>query len=172
MVNLIAELLKEHGAVEYGDFVLSSGARSSYYIDVKSALTSPVVLEAVGIEISRTETFDVVAGVAIGGIPLAVAVSLASKKPYAVIRNVEKEHGKSGRIIGDVGGKTVLLVEDVTTSGGSVLAGIVALREAGATVRKVIAVVDRQAGASEKLEQAGVRLQALSTARDLVDRER
>jgi orotate phosphoribosyltransferase len=171
MVNRIAELLKEHGVVEYGDFVLSSGARSSYYLDVKSALTNPVVLEAVGIEISRIESFDIVAGVAIGGVPLAVAVSLVSGRPYAIIRNEEKEHGKTGRIIGDVNGKGVLLVEDVTTSGGSVLAGIEVLRDAGATVRNVIAVVDRQAGASENLAQAGVHLRALSTAGELVDQE-
>jgi orotate phosphoribosyltransferase len=172
MVNRIAELLREHGAVEYGDFVLASGARSSYYLDVKSAITSPAVLEAIGEEISRLESFDVVAGVAIGGIPIAVAVSLASRKPYAVIRNTEKTHGKSGRVIGDVRGKTVLLVEDVTTSGGSVLTGIDALRTAGATVRSVVTIVDRQAGAGEALAQAGVRLRALSTAGELVDREK
>jgi orotate phosphoribosyltransferase len=171
MVNRIAELLREHGAVEYGDFVLASGARSSYYLDVKSAITSPAVLSVIGEEISRLEFFDVVTGVAIGGIPIAVAVSLASGKPYAIIRNTEKAHGKSGAIIGSVRGKTVLLVEDVTTSGGSVLTGIDALRTAGACIRNVVTVVDRQAGAVEKLATAGVRLRALSTAEELLDNE-
>jgi orotate phosphoribosyltransferase len=168
MVNRIAELLREHGAVEYGEFVLASGARSTYYINVKSALTSPEVLVAVGEEISRLEPFDVVAGVAVGGIPIAVSVSIASRKPYAIVRESEKTHGKSGRVIGNVGGRTVLLVEDVTTSGGSVLAGIEALRAEGGTVRTVVTIVDRQAGAGGILEQAGVRLRSLLTADELV----
>ncbi len=168
MVNRIAELLREHGAVEYGEFVLASGARSTYYINVKSALTSPEVLVAVGEEISSLEPFDVVAGVAVGGIPIAVSVSIASRKPYAIVRESEKTHGKSGRVIGEVSGRTVLLVEDVTTTGGSVLAGIEALRAAGGTVRTVVTIVDRQAGAGRFLEQAGVRLRSLSTADELV----
>jgi orotate phosphoribosyltransferase len=172
MVNTIAGLLKEHGAVEYGDFVLASGARSSYYLDVKSAITSPAVLAVIGEEISRSGGFDIVAGIAVGGIPIAVAVSLASKKPYAIVRNTEKAHGKSGRIIGSVQGKTVLLVEDVTTSGGSVLAGIDALRAAGSTVTNVVTIVDRQAGAEETLAKAGVRLRALSTAAELIDQHK
>lgn len=168
MVNRVAELLREHGAVEYGDFVLASGARSPYYINVKSALTSPEVLIAIGEEISSLEPFDAVAGVAVGGIPIAVAVSIVSRKPYAIVRESEKGHGKSGRVIGDIAGKTVLLVEDVTTSGGSVLAGVEALRAAGGVVRTVVTIVDRQAGAGRRLEQAGVRLLALSTAAELV----
>jgi len=171
MVSRIAVILKEHGAVEYGDFILASGARSSYYLDVKSAITSPVVLAAIGDEIARMESFDVVAGVAIGGVPLAVAVSLASGKPYAIIRSSEKTHGKSGRVIGNVTGKAVLLVEDVTTSGRSVLTGIDALREAGAIIGTVVTVVDREAGAGENLARAGVELKALLTARELVGQE-
>ncbi len=171
MVSRIAAILKEHGAVEYGDFILASGARSSYYLDVKSAITSPVVLAAIGDEIARMESFDVVAGVAVGGVPLAVAVSLASGKPYAIIRSSEKTHGKSGRIIGSVTGKAVLLVEDVTTSGRSVRTGIDALREAGAIVRTVVTVVDREAGAGENLARVGVELKALSTARELIGQE-
>lgn len=169
MVNRIALLLREHGAVEYGDFTLSSGARSSYYLDVKSALTHPAVLAAVGEEIARTGPFDVVAGVAVGGVPLAVVTSLSSGKPYAIIRSTAKSHGKDGLIIGRVEGLRVLLVEDVTTSGGSVIGGIDALRSGGAIVDTVVTVVDREAGAAAALEKLGVRLHALAYARDVVD---
>ena len=168
MVNRIADLLRDHGAVEYGDFTLASGAKSSYYLDVKTAITHPAVLMAIGEEIARREPFDVVAGVAIGGVPIAVATSIASGKPYAIIRSTEKSHGKGGRIIGSVSGKRVLLVEDVTTSGGSVIGGIGALRAHGAVVKTVVTVVDRKAGAAAALEQYGVRLVALSTAGDVV----
>jgi orotate phosphoribosyltransferase len=168
MVNRIADLLRKHGAVEYGDFTLSSGAKSSYYLDVKTAITHPSVLLAIGEEMAQRAPFDVVAGVAVGGVPIAVATSIASGKPYAIIRSTEKSHGKGGRLIGSVSGKRVLLVEDVTTSGGSVIGGIEALRAQGAIVETVVTVVDREAGAAAALERCGIRLIALSIARDVV----
>lgn len=173
MVNRIARMLKENSAVEYGEFLLASGAKSSYYLDVKSALVNPSVLEAVGHEIAKTASFDVVAGVAVGGVPIAVATSFASKKPYAIIRTGEKSHGKGGQVIGNVAGKQVLLVEDVTTSGGSVIKGLEALRAEGALVDTVVTVVDREAGAADALAKRGIRLLALSRASEIVgDRDK
>jgi orotate phosphoribosyltransferase len=169
MVNRIARLLLESGAIEYGDFLLASGARSSYYIDIKAATTNPVILAEIGKAIAEGREFEVVAGVAVGGVPIAVAVSLASGRPYAIVRKEAKDHGKSGSIIGEVNGKDVLLVEDVTTSGGSAIYGIEALRAAGAHVDRVVTVVDREAGAREALAEKGVSLQALVRVSDLLD---
>jgi len=169
MVNRIARLLLESGAIEYGDFLLASGARSSYYIDIKVATTNPAILAEIGKAIAEGREFEVVAGVAVGGVPIAVAVSLASGRPYAIVRKEAKDHGKSGRIIGEVNGKDVLLVEDVTTSGGSAIYGIEALRAAGAHVDRVVTVVDREAGAREALAEKGVSLQALVRVSDLLD---
>jgi orotate phosphoribosyltransferase len=168
MVNEIADLLKQHGAVEFGDFTLASGAKSSYYLDIKSAVTSPQVLGAIGKAISTMAAFDVVAGVAVGGVPIAVATALASGRQYAIIRSADKGHGKKERIIGDVKGKKVLLVEDVTTSGGSALYGIDELRAAGAVADMVITVVDRESGATEKMKEHGVRLFSLVKASELL----
>jgi orotate phosphoribosyltransferase len=100
----------------------------------------------------------VVAGVAVGGIPLAVATALVTKKPYAIIRAAEKSHGKKDVIIGNIRDVNVLLVEDVTTSGGSAIYGIQALRDAGAQANRVVTVVDREQGAEEMLKKQGVRL--------------
>lgn len=168
MVKRIADLLEEHGALEYGDFILASGQRSTYYLDIKKVVTQPAALLEIARAISRGYAFDVVAGVAVGGVPLAVAVSLESMKPFAIIRNQEKGHGKGGRIIGEVKGKKVILVEDVTTSGGSALLGIRALRDAGATVDCVVTVVDRESGAASLLLENGVVLDALVRASDIV----
>ena len=168
MVNEIADLLKQHGAVEFGDFVLASGAKSTYYLDIKSAVTSPQVLGAIGNAISAMVTFDVVAGVAVGGVPIAVATALASGRPYAIIRSADKGHGKKERIIGEVKGKKVLLVEDVTTSGGSALYGIDELRAAGADADMVITVVDRESGATEKMKERGISLLSLVKASELL----
>lgn len=168
MVNEIADLLIRCGAIEFGDFTLASGAKSRYYVDIKTAATNPDVLGAIGEAIGAMGGFQVVAGVAVGAVPIAVAVSLASGKPYAIIRRNEKDHGKSGSIIGDVEGREVLLVEDVTTTGGSVLYGIQCLRDAGARVRRVVTVVDREQGAEELLRGRGIELTALVKASDIL----
>ena len=158
MVKTIAELLIENKAIEFGDFTLASGAKSEYYIDIKSAMTNPFLLAAVAEKIVATETFDLVAGVAVGGVPLATAIALVAHKPYAIIRSSEKDHGKNNLIIGAVKGKNVLLVEDVTTSGGSALYGILKLRSAGALCNRVVTVVDREQGASAMLKEHQVEL--------------
>jgi len=157
-VNTIADLLLKHKAIEFGEFTLASGKKSPYYVDVKSAVTNPDLLVAIASAIAHAHAFDVVAGVAVGGIPLAVATSIITKKPYAIIRAAEKSHGKKDVIIGTVKDANVLLVEDVTTSGGSALYGIGALRAAGARADRVVTVVDREQGAEEMLRQQGVRL--------------
>ena len=169
MVNPIATLLLESGAIEFGDFVLASGARSRYYIDIKAATTNPAILAAIGKAIAEGREFDTVAGVAVGAVPIAVAVSLASGRPYAIIRKEEKNHGKAGTIIGDVDGRNVLLVEDVTTSGGSAVYGLEALRAAGAHVDRVVTVVDRESGAHEALAKKGASLLALVRVSELLD---
>jgi len=157
-VNTIADLLLKYKAIEFGEFTLASGKKSPYYVDVKSAVTNPDLLAAIASAIAHAHAFDVVAGVAVGGIPLAVATSIITKKPYAIIRAAEKSHGKKDVIIGTVKDTDVLLVEDVTTSGGSALYGIGALRAAGARADRVVTVVDREQGAGEMLRQQGVRL--------------
>lgn len=168
MVTPLAQFLLDHRAVETGEFTLASGKKSGFYVDVKTAATNPVFLSRIASEIAAKLPFDTVAGVAVGGVPLAVAVSLASGRPYAIIRPAEKTHGKAGKIIGDVSGKHVLLVEDVTTSGGSALYGIDVLRAAGADIKSVVVVVDREEGARELLAKAGITLLPLVTIGEIL----
>ena len=168
MVNTIADLLIQHKAIEFGEFTLASGRKSPYYIDVKSAVTNPDLLFAIATAIEQTQTFDVVAGVAVGGVPLAVATSMVTKKPFAIIRAAEKSHGKKDIIIGHVRDVNVLLVEDVTTSGGSAIYGIRALRDAGAQADRVITVVDREQGAEELLKKQGVSLFSLVKVSEII----
>jgi orotate phosphoribosyltransferase len=164
----LRDLLIRYKAIEFGEFTLASGAKSTFYIDVKSAVTHPDLLSSVAQEVIRTCDFDVIAGVAVGGVPLAVAVSLVSGKPYAIIRSSEKGHGKKDVIIGNVQGKNVLLIEDVTTSGGSALYGIEMLRAAGARADRVVTVVDRGQGAEQVLKSHGVEILPLVRVADLI----
>ncbi|MDR0439228.1 MAG: orotate phosphoribosyltransferase [Methanocalculaceae archaeon] len=169
MENSILNLLIQYKAVEFGDFTLASGARSKYYIDVKRAIMQPILLGKIAKMVAEQYTFDVIAGVAVGGVPLAVAVSLASGKPCAIIRAAAKDHGKNQMIIGDVSGKNVLLIEDVTTSGGSSKYGIDELRKAGAMVDSIVVVVDRDNGAETLLAADGVNLHSLVRASELLN---
>ena len=170
MENPVLDLLIQYKAVEFGDFTLASGVKSKYYIDVKTAIMQPALLGEIAKEVAERYTFDAVAGVAVGGVPLAVAVSLASGKPCAVIRAAAKDHGKSQMVIGDVAGKHVLLIEDVTTSGSSSKYGIDELRKAGAIVDSVVVVVDRDSGAEALLAAEGVTLHPLVRASELLNR--
>ena len=167
-MNAIAELLIQYKAIETGDFTLASGAKSTYYIDVKTAVTHPDLLNAIAKHVAESHEFDVVAGVAVGGVPLAVATALAAKKPYAIIRAAEKSHGKKEMIIGNVRNKRVLLIEDVTTSGGSALYGINTLRTAGAHADRVVTVVDREQGAEALLIQQGIEFLPLVRVSELL----
>jgi orotate phosphoribosyltransferase len=136
---------------------------------VKSAVTNRNS-SAIASAIAQKYTFDTVAGVAVGGVPLAVATAITAEKPYAIIRAAEKSHGKKDVIIGTVRDRDVLLVEDVTTSGGSALYGIDALRAAGAHADRVVTVVDREQGASEMLRQKGISLFPLVTVSEILKR--
>ena len=168
MMSLKEQLIACY-AIRFGDFILASGKKSSVYIDIKRAITDPVILTSIADEVMKRDLdWDMAAGVAVGGVPLAVSVSLRSHRPYVIIRKEQKEHGLSGLIIGDVSGKKVLLIEDVTTSGGSALFGIKQIRSAGGIIDSIISVVDRKEGADEAFRQAGIRLIPLVTMDELI----
>ena len=166
--------LTDCGAVKFGNFTLASGKKSTYYIDIKKATSHPATLDLIAHRIVETMKdhnicAEAIGGVAIGGIPLATAVSLQSGLPLVIIRKSLKEYGTGGRFIGDVRLRSLLMVEDVTTTGSSVIEAIKHLREEGAVVNTVITVVDRGEGASEALKAMGVQLIPLVQADELLD---
>jgi len=166
----LVELLKDCGAVRYGKFVLTSGAVSDYYIDIKKASTRPDVLKEIAEMIKPyLRGYDVVAGMELGAVPLATALSLTGGVPMVIIRKEKRVHGTRKQIEGeDVNGKKVLVVEDVTTSGGSALRSVQVLRNNGAIVDRVITVVDRQSGAKEKFKKINVELISLLSVSDIL----
>ena len=170
----LKEALKECGALLYGDFTLASGKKSAYYIDIKKASTNPKVLAQLAEEMARAIEesglrADRIAGVVLGSIPLAVALSLRTGIPFVMVRKEKKDHGTGKLIEGVLVQKErVLVVEDVVTSAGSSAEAVVILREAGATVSTVLAVIDRQEGGKERLKQLGVELVSLLTAEEVL----
>lgn len=162
--------LKECGALQFGRFVLTSGAVSDYYIDIKKASTNPTTLKTIAESISEyTSGYDLLAGMELGAVPLVVATSLETQIPYVIIRKEKRDHGTSKQIEGcDVKNKKVLVIEDVTTSGGSVVKSIHILRDNKAVVDKIITIVDRKSGAKEKLESLDVEFISLVNISDIL----
>jgi len=167
--------LQECEAIKFGDFTLASGKKSKYYIDVKKAVTRPKILELmcehiVDVINDLDIKADYIACVELGAVPIGVIVSVTTGLPLIIIRKAKKEHGIKSRIVGDPEKeKIALLVEDVTTTGGSVITAAKALRDEGLTVRKVISVVDRDEGAEYELEKEGLTLISLVKAKTLLE---
>ncbi|MCL2143072.1 MAG: orotate phosphoribosyltransferase [Methanomassiliicoccaceae archaeon] len=173
-MNEMKKALEDCEALRYGDFTLASGARSDYYIDIKKASTDPKVLylisqlmaEAVQ---SSGKRYDRIAGVVLGSVPLAAALSLATGIPYVMVRKEKKDHGTSKLIEGDLNeGDNVLVVEDVITSAGSSISAINTLRSSNVIVEDIISVIDRESGGREALKDIGVTLTSLVKASDLL----
>ena len=165
----VVGMLRASGAVKFGSFRLASGATSSVYVDIKWAWTDPARLRLLARALARrVDDAEWLAGLELGAVPLVVATALETGRPYVVVRKAPKGHGTQSRIEGAVPpGARVVLLEDVTTTGGSVAETVTVLRSAGARVDRVVAVVDREAGARERLASIGVALDALATLSDL-----
>ena len=116
-----------------------------------------------------TKGYDLLAGMELGAVPLVVALSLETEIPYVIIRKEKREHGTGKQIEGgEVKGKSVLIIEDVTTSGGSVIKTIEVLRENNAEVEKALVVVDRESGTREKLKKLEVEFIPLVSASEIL----
>jgi orotate phosphoribosyltransferase len=160
-----------------GEFKLVSGAVSNYYLDMKPTMFDPegahLVAELVCDLIAGERDVEAIGGLELGAVPIIVAVCARSwhGRPVAgfVVRKEIKDHGTEQKIDGNfTPGSTVILFDDVTTKGGSVMKAVRAVRARGARVAKIITLVDRLEGASENLGKEGIELVALYTTRDLL----
>jgi orotate phosphoribosyltransferase len=165
----ILRLLLDAGAVRFGDFTLASGEKSDVYIDVKKAWPEPRRLAVLARALAaRAGSEERLAGMELGAVPLVVAVALQLGRPYVVLRKAPKEHGTRQAFEGEIpSGSRVLLIEDVTTTGGSSIRSVEIIRAAGGLVDRVVVVLDREQGAVERLGSVGVQLESLVTFSEL-----
>lgn len=164
-------------AVFHGDFTLASGKKATYYVDMRRLTLDHRAAPAIGrivLDLMQgLEGIAAVGGLTLGADPIANAVmheSVRAGSPVDafVVRKEPKDHGRGRQIEGaDVAGKRVVVVEDTSTTGGSPLTAIAALREAGAQVVGVAVVVDRATGAKERIEAEGVPYVAVLGLEDL-----
>ena len=153
-----------------GEFTLRSGRKSNYYLDKYRFETQPDVLAALGKLFAAyvTDETDRIAGAELGAVPLATAAGMASGKPIVFIRNQKKDYGTAKQVEGLLNpGETVLIVEDVLTTGGQVLEAAKTLQDLGAKVERIVAVIDRLEGARDNIEKAGFVFESLFTTKDL-----
>ena len=167
--NRLIELVRELAVIE-GEVTLASGRKSDYYVDMRRAtlhheaapLIGHVMLDMLEEHGFGTEDIDAVGGLTMGADPVATAIMHAANSrgldvDAFVVRKAAKDHGMKRRVEGpDVTGKRVVVVEDTSTTGGSPLEAMAALREAGAEVVAVAVIVDRDTGARERIEAEGV----------------
>jgi len=166
------ELIKRIKETAYleGDFILRSGKRSKYYLDKYLFETCPDILKALGQEFAKHITDDVtlIAGAELGGVALAAATAMQSGKNWVIIRSKKKGYGTDKLIEGVLKpDDVVLLVEDVATTGGAVQQAAEVITEAGATVKKIVCVIDRKQGAAENITRAGYKFESILTKDDL-----
>ena len=158
------DLVKERGLVR-GDFTLASGAKSTYFFDLKMVTLSAEGAYLAGrlvFDLLRDSGIDAVGGLTLGADPIVAAVALVSHMegkpiPAFIVRGEMKEHGTQKAIEGYIPqkGSSVAIVEDVITKGGSTLKAIKAVEEAGCRVAKVVALLDRHQGGSDELHRRG-----------------
>jgi len=166
--ELIAAL-RDADAVKYGEFELSHGGTSNYYVDKYIFETDPHCLELIAEAFAERLGDDKLAGVALGGVPLVAVTSVETGLPYVIARKQQKEYGTANLVEGDlVEGETVVVIEDIATTGQSAVDAAQALRDAGAVVDRVLVVVDREEGGSENLAAHDLELQSLVTASELL----
>jgi orotate phosphoribosyltransferase len=156
-------------AILRGDFTLRSGRKSTYYVDKYRFSTQPDVLAALGqLFAERAGAVTRIAGAELGGVPLAAATALATGKPFVIVRNQKKDYGTSKLVEGILEkGDTVMMVEDIVTTGGQVIEAAKSVEQAGGKVERIVATVDRLEGGRQNIEQAGYAFEALFTIADL-----
>ena len=156
-IENLAQLVKDT-ALLTGEFILSSGRKSNYYLDKYRIETQPDILRAVaeGLIPKLPSNTDILAGPELGSIPLVTAVGLKTGIPIHIVRKKAKEYGTKNVVEGLYEkGQNVVLIEDVLTTGTQAVTAADSLKGLGLNVLKIVCVIDREEGAREAVEKAG-----------------
>ena len=170
--NLITGLA-DLGALQFGDFTLASGKRSSMYVDLRLLVSQPSLMHAAAsaytAKLDRLKC-DRIAGIPYAALPIGQAVSLASGIPLIYNRKESKSHGLGKDIEGLwQQGERVVIIEDVITTGGSIVSSVELFRAAGLVVEDAVVLLDRQQGGVENLAKAGIRVHSVLELGDVLD---
>jgi len=165
-----ATFLHKNEIIKFGDFTLASGKKSSYYVDLRLIPSFPhefrSMVKHLQNDIAQNiglENFDSIVSVPTGGLVIASALAIETVKPLIYVRSKPKDYGTSKSIEGKIHeGMKVLMIDDVATTGGSVVNAIKSLREAKINVIDAYVIVNRMEGADESLKEMGVKLHSIA----------
>ncbi len=168
---MLIDELYHLGALQFGSFTLKSGIVSPFYLDLRLSISSPKLLMEIAGAIQQTTQdcpFDLVCGVPYTALPFATALSIRQNIPMVLTRKEKKEHG-TGKMCEGIfcRGQKCLVIEDVITSGQSILNTAALLEAEGLDVQDIVVVVDREQGGRQLLEKKGYRLHSLYTIRQI-----
>lgn len=176
VARVIGKKLVESTALKFGDFTLSSGKKSSYYIDLRLVPSIPSLFsELVQTFISiikdvGVHNADAIGGIATSGLIYATAVAYKLKLPLVYVRSDVKRHGTKKTLEGVFKpGDRIILIDDLVTSGDSILAAANQIRAAGGVVTESIVLIDRNEGGAEKLSANHIELRSLSSIGEMAD---
>ncbi len=170
----ISKLLTDCDAIKIGEFIGSSGKKLPYYVDLRLIPSYPGIFHKIidaYIDLIKKDniTFDRIAGVPIGALPFAAAIAYKLKKPLLIIRKEPKEHGREKQIEGVLNkGEKVLIIEDLVTTGGSVIKTKKVLENCGAVVCDVAVILDRYEGGYENLKSNNLKLHSATNILELI----
>ena len=169
-VKEFATFLHQKGIIKFGDFTLASGKKSSYYVDLRLVPSYPhqfrtmikylqnSIAESIGLN-----SFDSLVSVPTGGLVIASALAIETVKPLIYVRSKPKDYGTSKSVEGQIHeGMKVVMIDDVATTGGSVVNAIKSLKEANITIEDAYVIVNRMEGADEALKELGVKLHSIT----------
>lgn len=173
LLSTLSDGLLSAGCIKFGSFTLKSGLQSPIYIDLRQIISHPKLLSEVAqayLPLLSTLQFSRIVGLPYAAIPIATAISLAGNYPMIYPRKEVKTYGTKAEIEGEYhAGETVVVIDDLATTGGSKFEAIEKLTGVGLVVKDVVVLVDRQSGARESLAQAGYSLHAVLTISQLLD---
>lgn len=164
LMKQVGILLIKNNAIKFGDYILTSGKRSPYYIDLRLTISSPITMDWVGNALSRIilneigrHKIDKLLGVPTAGVPFATVVSQKLSIPLIYYRQARKEHGVRKKIEGILDrNDRVLIVDDLITTGESVIEAAEVVRDQGGVVNELVVLLDREQGGQEKLRSSRI----------------
>ncbi|MCV0400112.1 MAG: orotate phosphoribosyltransferase [Nitrosarchaeum sp.] len=168
-VKEFAKFLHQKGIIKFGDFTLASGKKSSYYVDLRLVPSYPhefrMMIKHLQNDVATNiglDNFDSIVSVPTGGLVIASALAIETVKPLIYVRSKPKEYGTSKSVEGKIqDGMKILMIDDVATTGGSVVNAIKSLREANIRVTDAYVIVNRMEGADEALKEQGVSMHSI-----------
>ena len=169
----LADNLLNAGCIKFGEFTLKSGLKSPIYIDLRQIIAYPKLLVEIAqayLPLLSNLRFSRIAGLPYAAIPIATAISLAGNYPLIYPRKEVKAYGTKAEIEGEYhAGETVVIIDDLATTGGSKFEAIQKLTGVGLIVKDIVVLVDRQSGAKESLAEAGYTMHAVLTISQVLD---